>query len=166
MNLPREDTKPWYRQFWPWFLISLPAAVVVASMITIGIALDSADGLVKDDYYKEGLAIHRDAARFKMAKQLGLQAAVEIDRSAGQIEVVLNDAPIGDVPNLTLTFFHPTRADNDHTVALTRAAGQRYLGRAVELPPANWRVSIDPPQQNWRITGRMPVPQQWTARLD
>jgi hypothetical protein len=33
---------PWYKQFWPWFLISLPAAVVVASMFTIKIAIDSA----------------------------------------------------------------------------------------------------------------------------
>ena len=166
MSLPREDSKPWYRQFWPWFLISLPAAVVIASMITIGIALDSDDGLVRDDYYKEGLAIHMDAARFEMAKQLGVQAAVEIDRSSGEIAVELNDAAIGNIPALTLTFFHPTRADNDHRVTLERIANGRYVGPAVELAPANWRVSLDPPEENWRITGRMPVPQQWSARLD
>ncbi len=26
---------PWYKQFWPWFLIALPASVVVASLITV-----------------------------------------------------------------------------------------------------------------------------------
>jgi hypothetical protein len=139
---------------------------VVAGIVTITIAINSDDGLVKDDYYKEGLAIHRDAARFEMAKQLDVQAAVKVDRSAGRIEVELNDAPIGNLPNLTLTFFHPTRADSDHRIALTRVAGSRYVGQGVELAPANWRVSIDPPEQNWRITGRMPVPQQWTAQLE
>jgi hypothetical protein len=34
--------RSWYKQFWPWFLISLPASVVVASMFTISIAIDNA----------------------------------------------------------------------------------------------------------------------------
>lgn len=36
------DTKPWYKQFWPWFLISLPGSVVIASMFTISIAVENA----------------------------------------------------------------------------------------------------------------------------
>lgn len=166
MNRQREDDQPWYRQFWPWFLISLPATAVVAGFITLNIAIDSDDGLVKDDYYKEGLAVHRDAARFELAKQLNVQAAVRVDEASGTIDVELNDAPVGNLPNLILTFFHPTRADNDYQVALSRVAGNRYVGKAVTLSAANWRVSIDPPEQTWRITGRMPVPQQWTAQLD
>ncbi|MFM1891144.1 MAG: FixH, partial [Pseudomonadota bacterium] len=45
MRPPREDTLPWYRQFWPWLLISLPASVVIASMVTIYIAVQTDDGL-------------------------------------------------------------------------------------------------------------------------
>lgn len=166
MNRQREDDKPWYRQFWPWFLISLPATAVVAGIVTLNIAIDSDDGLVKDDYYKEGLSVHRDAARFELAKQLDVQAAVKVDKESGAVEVELNDAPVGNLPNLTLTFFHPTRSHDDHRVALSRVTGRHYVGKTEALSPANWRVSIDPPQQNWRITGRMPVPHQWTAQLD
>ena len=43
MRPPREDTKPWYRQFWPWFLIALPGSVVVASMVTIWLAASTSD---------------------------------------------------------------------------------------------------------------------------
>ena len=32
------DTTPWYRQFWPWFLIVLPGSVVVAALTTVYIA--------------------------------------------------------------------------------------------------------------------------------
>ena len=163
---PREDDKPWYKQFWPWFLMSLPATAVVAGITTIFIAVESSDGLVKDDYYKEGLAIHRDAARFETAKQLNVQAAVRVIQDSGKIEVDLNDAPVGNLPNLILTFFHPTRANNDHRIDLERIEGNRYVGRIESLEPANWRLSIDPPAESWRITGRMPVPQQWTAQLD
>ena len=28
-------TIPWYRQFWPWFLISLPATAVAGCAVTI-----------------------------------------------------------------------------------------------------------------------------------
>ena len=37
-RLPVEDTVPWYQQFWPWFLILLPASVVVAGLTTLVIA--------------------------------------------------------------------------------------------------------------------------------
>ena len=47
-RIPPEDTQPWYRQFWPWFLISLPASVVVAGLSTLYIANRHADDLVVD----------------------------------------------------------------------------------------------------------------------
>ncbi len=35
---PQEDTKPWYKQFWPWFVFSLPAIAVIAGIATVIIA--------------------------------------------------------------------------------------------------------------------------------
>jgi len=40
---------PWYRQFWPWFIIALPASAVVASFITLWLAMSRPDHLVVDD---------------------------------------------------------------------------------------------------------------------
>ena len=42
------DTKPWYRQFWPWLLISIPLLTVIAGIITLMIALKHPDQLVVD----------------------------------------------------------------------------------------------------------------------
>lgn len=39
----RTDSKPWQRQFWPWFLIALPAISVVFSFATLYIAVSGAD---------------------------------------------------------------------------------------------------------------------------
>ncbi|HEY3488245.1 MAG TPA: FixH family protein [Gammaproteobacteria bacterium] len=39
---------PWYRQFWPWFLIALPASALIASSITCVIALRHADEVVPE----------------------------------------------------------------------------------------------------------------------
>jgi hypothetical protein len=30
---------PWYRQFWPWFLIALPAAAIAGSLLSVYFAL-------------------------------------------------------------------------------------------------------------------------------
>jgi len=40
---------PWYRQFWPWFIIALPTAAVIASFITLWLAVSNPDPLVVDD---------------------------------------------------------------------------------------------------------------------
>jgi hypothetical protein len=29
--MEREDTQPWYRQFWPWFIIALLSFSVIAT---------------------------------------------------------------------------------------------------------------------------------------
>ena len=41
--------QPWYRQFWPWFIIALPASVVIASFFTLWLAISNPDPLVIDE---------------------------------------------------------------------------------------------------------------------
>ena len=43
MNNAVLQPKPWYREFWPWFLMSLPATAVIAGVATVVIAIQSAD---------------------------------------------------------------------------------------------------------------------------
>lgn len=51
------DDKPWYRQFWPWFLLALPAAALIAGVSTLVIALRHADQEISEPYVKHGLII-------------------------------------------------------------------------------------------------------------
>ena len=44
-----EKNLPWYKQFWPWFIIALPASVAVASFVTLWIAISNPDHLVVDE---------------------------------------------------------------------------------------------------------------------
>ncbi|MEJ2576809.1 MAG: FixH family protein [Gammaproteobacteria bacterium] len=165
MRPPREDTKPWYRQFWPWFLISLPGAVVIASMVTIYIAVDTRDGLVQDDYYKKGLGIHKDAAKTATARQLNIHARLTYLAESGEVALALNEAAVGRLDSLQLIAFHPTRDSQDQEVSLLRADDGTYRGVLQTLAPANWRMSIEPPGGQWRISGRLAVPQATTAEL-
>ena len=67
-----EPLKRWYREPWPWILMAAPAAAVLAGAITIGLSVHSFDGLVAEDYYKQGLAVNQRLARLQAAEALGI----------------------------------------------------------------------------------------------
>lgn len=166
MRPPREDTEPWYKQFWPWFLISLPLSVVIASIVTINIAVSTNDGLVSDDYYKEGLGIHRNAESAARAKALGIAGALSYDAETGALSLAL-DGPLTDAPGLlSLQVTHPTRPNNDRLTQLTAMGNGRYAGRIEPLVPANWKLSLQPEDGDWRIVGRLGIPGDGITRLD
>ena len=49
-----EQLIPWYRQFWPWFIIALPAAAVIASFVSLWLAVTHPDPLVvTEDEYRQ-----------------------------------------------------------------------------------------------------------------
>ena len=75
----------WYRQPWPWLLMLGPAVVVVAGFVTLWLAVKSSDGLVADDYYKQGLAINQTLARAERAKAMQLSARVRIDHNGVRV---------------------------------------------------------------------------------
>ena len=135
-------------------------------MITINIAFTDRDGLVKDDYYKEGKAINRDISRKRNAENLGIQAQGIINASSGAILFELNDAAIGDVKQLTLSMIHPTRADNDMNIALNLSAPKTFSGQLTQkINPGNWWVRITPPSNAWYIEGRIRLPEDQKITL-
>jgi hypothetical protein len=139
-------TRPWYRQLWPWLIVSGPAAVLLAGALTTWLAFASADGLVAEDYYKQGLAINKVLAREEAAKRLGIAAEV---RMAGQsIRVILK----GEAPEaLFVHLAHATRAGHDQRLRLAPAGEGVYAAALEPLPPGRWRIVIEDPRATWRI---------------
>jgi len=41
--------RPWYKEPWPWILIALPLITIIASFITLYLAISRPDYLVVDD---------------------------------------------------------------------------------------------------------------------
>jgi hypothetical protein len=87
MSLTVNELTPWYKQFWPWFLMALPASAVVAGIATVVIAMTNPDGLVKDDYYKAGLGINRTLEREQQAAALG-RFVCELFAARGAVEAL------------------------------------------------------------------------------
>ena len=139
--------KPWYRQLWPWLLISGPGAVLVAGAVTLWLALSSTDGLVAEDYYKQGLAINRQLAREEEARRLHISASVSLEPQ--RIRVDLD----GQKPDaLFVHLAHATRAGFDLRLRLAPVAPGVYEAELDRLPRGRWRVVIEDPRGTWRIS--------------
>ena len=138
--------KPWYREPWPWILMSGPAAVVVAGAATLWLAYATQDGLVAEDYYKQGLAINRVLAREDTARRLGISAEVRI--APGSLGVQLH----GESPGVVFVHLvHATRAGHDLRLRLTRSADGAYEAALPPLPAGHWHVSIEDALGRWRV---------------
>ncbi len=161
----QETPAPWYRQFWPWFVWLLPASAVVAGLTTVGIAFTHQDSLVVDDYYKEGLAINQDLRRDQVAKELEIKADVNIDTAGGLIAVTMHGSGTERLPAVRLRLVHPTRARHDVDMMLTAGADGNFQGKLGQLLPGNWHVLIEPPDAQWRLRGRLLVPEHHHVTL-
>ena len=146
-----EAALPWYRHRWPWIVMAGPAAVVVAGAATIWIAFASADGLVAEDYYKQGLAINKVLAREEAARNLGLSAQVTRDEKTLRV-ALKGESP----PALFAHLVHGTRSGYDQRLRLERKADGTYEAALPEMPAGHWRVSIEDPQGRWRIAKDAP----------
>jgi hypothetical protein len=43
------DVRPWYKEPWPWVVISIPAAAVIMGFVTLYLALTNPDYLVVEN---------------------------------------------------------------------------------------------------------------------
>ena len=147
---------PWYREPWPWLLMAGPALVVVAGIFTAALAVRSFDGMVADDYYKEGLGVNREIAREERAAALGIQARVQFDAERGRVRVFLagNEQP----PTVTLRVVHPTLVAQDRVATLARSSPGVYEA-AMDAPRGrSVHLRIEDAGHRWLVRS------QWNAR--
>ena len=98
--------KPWYKQFWPWFLIILPLTVVVWTVVTVVVFANNSVSFVAEDYYKKGKGINIDISKMNVARDLGLNATVSSDKNT--VVIAFNKGELPHFPALTATFTHRT----------------------------------------------------------
>lgn len=149
--------KPWYRQFWPWFLISIPLASVFLSSIMLMKALDQPDTLVVDNYYKEGLAINEALGQDQAAHDLGLKAIMQFsNESRIQVELSANRELAPEF--LVLRLLHPTLAEEDQQVALARQPDGSFVGQLAQPISGRRYLDLLDGQRQWRLKDEVVFP--------
>jgi uncharacterized protein len=142
--------QPWYREPWPWLLMAGPAIVVVAGIVTAWIAVVHEDGLVADDYYKQGLAINQVIRRDAAAAAQNIAARVMFGE--GRVRVLLT-GPATMPAELVLRLVHRTRAGLDREARLVHGGGGWYEGDLVRTASGRWHLLLEDGERGWRLTG-------------
>lgn len=155
--------KPWYKQFWPWFLIILPLTVVVWTVITVVIFSQNSVSLVTEDYYKKGKGINVDITKINVAKELNLSASVSSDGNS--IVIQFDKGDLDHYPAITAMFAHRTLPDRDFSKMITSDAKGAYrfvLDHELQGP---WFIELTPHDKKWLVQGRVTFPSSSPVQL-
>ncbi|WP_237363558.1 FixH family protein [Vibrio marisflavi] len=155
--------KPWYKQFWPWFLIILPLIVVIWTIATVVVFSNNSVSLVTEDYYKKGKGINIDISKINVAKTLGL--SVSLTSNDDSIDFKLIKGQLEHYPAIKVLFAHRTLPNRDFSKILTSDANGNYrvpLDRELKGP---WFIEISPHDDAWLIQGRVNFPVASSMKL-
>ena len=149
---------PWYRHFWPWFIIALLGLAVTASIYTLVIASQGNDSLVVAGGAGTDVVTERNMKAQVTAMDMGLAAELVMDIGTGDVQVTLVSGSLAqNPPTLELWLSHPTFADRDErttiTIAPPDASGRLvWVGRLLEIPIGK-RYVVLRDGDNWRLNG-------------
>ncbi|MFT6791188.1 MAG: hypothetical protein ACJA04_000388 [Cellvibrionaceae bacterium] len=154
-------SKPWYREFWAWFILSPLILVVIVSSFTVTVAFRYADDRVLDNYYKEGRMINMRLDQDLLARDLQVEAIIYFDTQIGELVLTLNLEDADYPEQLRLEMSHPAEASEDHYLTLTRLAKNQY---STELFRADYRyrwylrllpAMVEKNKTSWRLRGEI-----------
>lgn len=150
-------TKPWYKQFWPWFILAFPISAVIASFTTLFIFLGAQPDMVVDDYYKQGKAINFQKDKQNRAVELKLSAELSLAEQALELAFSSGHSNL-DGSALKVNFFHTTLAEKDFSVMAVQDAHGNYHANVAKLTQGKWQISIEPFDASWRLRKTLSLP--------
>ena len=123
---PEDNVLPWYKEFWPWFIIGMLSFSVVLGLSLLTIAIRNADSLVVDNYYDVGKGINTSLEREQLADQLNIGGTLSLDNDIGQVELIVS----GDSrpQQIVLNLISPTQQARDRRIVLQPVSNDLYRG--------------------------------------
>lgn len=150
-----------------WAMIGIPLATILASAVTIFLAVDGAEPPLPPQYVSEGKALEADLALGEAARRAGIQADLTISAD-GRIEALLAQSKSPLPESLRLRLTHATLPALDRDVVLRSVAPGRYAAITAPVGVGSWLVQLDAhtavdAQARWRLRGRILAPAERVA---
>ena len=163
--MQHQQVTPWYKQFWPWFLIAVPLSSFIVGFIVLHLATNTTDSLVVDDYYKEGKAINARLDKMENAKNLNIVTGITFSED-GVIQLRFLSGLPRTSEALTLSLYHVTLKNRDIEVLLSSDAQGVYRGRTDKSLAGKWRLSLLPYDESWKLQQVIALPREDEIRFE
>lgn len=154
--------KPWYKQFWPWFLISVPVLVMIVCAIIIYLSVTRGNfSMVVDDYYKKGKTINAIIEHVERAQELNI--SFEFTANDGLLALRYKTGEPDQLSALNVKFVHATDAAKDFSRRVTVAADGTYRTDIPQDISGHWTVTVEPFDRRWKVSQKYQLPTtEWT----
>lgn len=149
--------RPWYRQFWVWFVIAIPAVSIISSLNYVYLAVIHRDDVVSGDWYQDGKAINENFARVDTARGLQMHASIILDDLSGEVIVSMQATDKVKWPaTLTFSLNHATQQIRDQVLKLNAIAPGEYRGQMKKIPIG--RFTLDISTTDWHMSKDVTLP--------
>lgn len=149
-----------HREPMVWLVFGLPAAVVVASIAMLVIGIRQRDGGEVSDRVQRTAQIQQtDLGADERAQALGLRMLLR--ERDGRIEALPVSGHFPRGQTLRLLAEHPTDRARDRTLMLApQGAGWLSKDKFEDARVHDWKFSLTPGNESWRLRARMPKAQR------
>ena len=148
------DAKPWYKEPWPFILVSITGLGVVAGSTLAVIGFSNPPEIVSGQFGSLAKFVTEDSALIDQARALGLSGRLALDGDEVVLRMSAHDGT--SLPEqLMVQFQHPATSAGDSVALVSRTAGGEYRGSYAVPPHARAHVSVTDLGQNWALAGRL-----------
>lgn len=144
-------SRPWYREPWPWILMTGPFVVVIAGSVTAWLAASGQDPVIDENYYQNGLALARRGAEEGFTRLAGPRAEIAVGADR-RIRLFLS----GDHSEQVVLRFEPTDGSSPEQQLKLRAESPGFFSATLSSVPTSgtWRVILESPAKGWQMVGQ------------
>ncbi len=155
-----QATRPAWKEPMVWLVAAIPAASVVASVALLVSAARSSgnDDAVADRVQRTAQIQQTDLGADERAQALGLRMLLR--ERDGRIEALPVSGHFPRGQTLRLLAEHPTDRARDRTLMLApQGAGWLSKDKFEDARVHDWKFSLTPGNESWRLRARMPKAQ-------
>lgn len=147
---------PWYKNFWPWFLMFFPFVSIVGCFLLVYVAIGNGPDLVVDDYYKKGKAINLELSKFDKAKALFLHGDIEV--SEHRVAFNFTKGDYSKVTAIKASFYHRTISKHDFSATLLLNGEGHYTATLDSFELGAYTVFLEPMDSSWKLKENLELP--------
>ncbi len=148
------EVKPWYKEPWPFILISITGLGVVAGSTLAYIGLSNPPEIVSGEFEQLGRGLTDTNVRTAQARALGLSGNLMIE--GDKVVLKLEALDVEALPDsLLVQFEHPATSEGDTTALLLRSTHGDYEGLVSSAPHQRSRIIVADLSRTWWLAGRL-----------